>query len=85
MKRLLLSLLAVLALPTTVNAESVWLILKYSGSYATVGRVSTSLEKMEMKDMDQCQAMGNKWTNSEITKRERQYNVGKSFECLFGK
>ena len=85
MKRALLSLLAVIALPTSANAESVWLILKYSGSYATVGRVSTSLEKMEMKDMDQCQAMGNKWTNSEITKRERQYNVGKSFECLFGK
>ena len=85
MKRYLITLLAALALPTAVNAESVWLILKYSGSYATVGRVSTSLEKMEMKDMDQCQAMGNKWTNSEITKRERQYNVGKSFECLYGK
>ena len=85
MRKLLIPLLAALTLPTAVNAESVWLILKYSGSYATVGRVSTSLEKMEMKDMDQCQAMGNKWTNSEITKRERQYNVGKSFECLFGK
>ena len=84
MKRLLI-LPFLLGFTPSINAESVWLILKYSGSYATVGRVSTSLEKIEMEDMDQCQAMGNKWTNSEVTKRERQYNVGKSFECLFGK
>ena len=44
MKSLLLPLIAVLALPTAVNAESYWLILK----------VVNSLEKIEMKSLEQC-------------------------------
>ena len=45
MKRLLLPLLAALALPTAVSAESVWLVL-YMGK--------SGLEKIEMRDLDQC-------------------------------
>ena len=40
MKRLLLSLLAALALPTAVNAESYWLVLK-------VGVSQGALEKLK--------------------------------------
>ena len=52
MKRLLLPLLAALALPTAVNAETVWLVLS---------RKDAGFEKIEMKDMAQCQEMRNYW------------------------
>ena len=48
MKRLLLPLLAALAVPTSVNADSVWLII----------RNGYGLGKIEMKDMDQCKSQG---------------------------
>ena len=51
MKRLLLPLLAALALPTAVNAESYWLIL----------RIVNSLEKIEMESMKQCEKQGSEW------------------------
>ena len=44
MKRLLLPLLAALALPTAVNAESYWLVLIGKGT-------NRILEKIEMKNM----------------------------------
>ena len=51
MKRLLLPLLAALALPTTVNAESYWLVL--------IGRQQgTALEKIEMQNMEKCEEQG---------------------------
>ena len=52
MKLLLLPLLAVLALPTAINAETVWLVLS---------RKSSGFEKIEMKDMKQCQEMRHYW------------------------
>ncbi len=54
MKRLLLPLIAALALPTSVNAESIWLVI--SKSY--------TMEKIEMKDMEQCKEMGNFWSKN---------------------
>ena len=45
MKRLLLALLAALALPNAVNAETIWLLVGYAGG---------GLEKVEMIDMDTC-------------------------------
>ena len=51
MKRLLLPLLAVLALPTAVSAESIWLVITKT----------QAIEKIEMKDMEQCKEMGKAW------------------------
>ena len=52
MKRLLLPLLASLALPTAVNAESYWLILH---SFRGTGK---AFEKIEMESMEQCEEQG---------------------------
>ena len=43
MKRLLFPLLAALALPTAVNAESYWLVLEYEG-----------MNRIEMESLEQC-------------------------------
>ena len=48
MRKLLILLLASLALPTAVNAESYWLIL----------RIVNSLKKIEMESMEQCEKQG---------------------------
>ena len=55
MKSILLSLIAALALPTSVNAESYWLVLRY------VDPVGIALEKIEMESMEQCEEQGKKW------------------------
>lgn len=54
MKRLLLPLLAALALPTAANAESVWLLMYVGGK----------VEKIQMKDLSQCNQQGEKWKSS---------------------
>ena len=77
MKRLLLTLVAALSLPTAVNAESVWLILRYSGSYTDS---PVALEKIEMKDINQCEMQGATWLTS-----KRIGNKPKGYECLIGK
>ena len=51
MKRLLLPLLAALALPTAVNAESYWLLVSQTGG---------GLVKVEMDDMKSCEIESNK-------------------------
>ena len=59
MKRLLLPLIAVLALPTAVNAESVWLLIKSERHYMSTSAFGFSaLEKIEMSDLSQCQNEG---------------------------
>ena len=70
MKRLLLPLLAALALPTAVNAESYWLILRASAMQAV------SLEKIEMESMEQCEEQGKIW--------EKMGGYSK-YLCLIGK
>ena len=52
MRKLLIPLLAAIALPTVVNAETIWLVLS---------RRDAGFEKIEMKDMEQCQEMRNYW------------------------
>ena len=56
MKRLLLPLLAAIALPTAVNAESYWLvlILGMGGNDKPA-----AFEKIEMSSMEDCQKEGN--------------------------
>ena len=54
MRKLLIPLLAVFALPTAVNAESYWLILIEGGK-----KHGKALEKIEMESMEQCEEQGN--------------------------
>ena len=75
MKRLLLPLIAALALPTAVNAESHWLILTFAISGA-------SLEKIEMPSAEVCEEEGRKWENSST---QRQVPRFRSFHCVIGK
>ena len=74
MKRLLLPLLAAIALPTAVNAESYWLVLKVDDDRGI------ALEKIEMKSMEQCEEQGEDWSSS--------FSIGTSnnyYKCFIGK
>ena len=84
MKKFLIPLLAVVALPTAVNAETVWLVLRYGRWLNSVGG-STALEKIEMKDIAQCELMGAKWVASKLNPRETPRFTVLAFECLEGK
>ena len=75
MKRLLLPLLAAIALPTAVNAESYWLILRYGSQHGASDFASSSLEKIEMESMDQCELMGGAWASNKLVKGENKYNT----------
>ena len=57
MKRLILTLIAALALPTSVNAESYWLVL----SYVPQGGVVT----IEMESMESCELTGKEFKTSD--------------------
>ena len=72
MKHLLLPLLAALALPTAVNAESYWLILVLE-EYSGVG----ALEKIEVSSMDECSQQGKRWRES--------YRTLRNYWCIKGK
>ena len=56
MRKLLIPLLAAFALPTTVNAETVWLVLKTTQCKRT--GCGAALEKIEMASMEQCHKNG---------------------------
>ena len=77
MRKLLIPLLAAFALPTAVNAESHWLILKFG-----LNNSGRSLEKIEMKSIAQCEEVGKKlvkrWEIS--SNRSNQY-----YACITGK
>tara|TARA_B100001989_G_scaffold214017_1_gene164152 strand:- start:47 stop:289 length:243 start_codon:yes stop_codon:yes gene_type:complete len=80
MKRLLLPLLAALALPTAVNAESVWLLINFNWDYDQ--GFAVAFEKIEMKDMEQCEEQAAIYMRSNTiygVKRKRGY------VCLKGK
>ena len=74
MKRLLLPLLAALALPTAVNAESYWLILSSMNGY------SGGLEKIEVASMEQCEEQGEEWRDG-----SSRFQRGLDYKCLIGK
>jgi len=78
MKRLQVLLLAALALPTAVNAESYWLII----SLGTKTGANASLEKIEMPSAEACEKEGRKWEESlthGVEARRRR------FHCIKGK
>ena len=72
MKRFLISLLAALSLPSAVNAESHWLIIRAS-SFGD----HNDLEKIEMESAEACQREGERWKD----RSPRHY----SSHCVVGK
>ena len=84
MKKLLISVFALLiATPApAVQAGSVWLIMKeavFTGGW----RFAIDMEKLEMKDMEQCEEQGALFIASERMGRGRGIYSG--FECIEGK
>ena len=73
MQRILFPLIASLALPTAVNAESYWLVM------SAASMKSASLEKIEMASMEQCKEQGEIFKTATYMKRNVQYI------CLKGK
>ena len=74
MKRLLFPLLAALALPTAVNAETTWLIVWHH----------YGLTKIEMLNMEDCKKQGEKWENSGVWGKSESRKKLK-YVCLKGK
>ena len=75
MKRLLLPLLAALALPTAAMAESYWLIVLFN---------EETSQKIEMESLEQCQQQGEAWKNSGIYKKAI-ISRSLKYVCLKGK
>ena len=75
MHRFFIPLLAAIALPTTANAESTWLVLKISGR-----KSAAYLEKIEMESMAQCEEQGKFWRSRDPNRFENL-----DFVCLKGK
>ena len=73
MRKLLIPLLAAIALPTAVNAESYWLILRVDDDDSGV-----ALEKIEMKSLEQCEEQGDDW-------KYGGFGSSKYYKCLIGK
>ena len=78
MKRLLLPLIAALALPAAVNAESVWLLIRMKNSEGGI-----ALEKIQMKDMDQCES--EKQKIAERWDQTSKFDMLRKFACVKGK
>jgi len=81
-KRLILPLIAALALLTSVNAESYWLILVFSDR-GTVG--TGALERIEMESLESCEMEGLKWRKSKFMDREKMKKTSNHFHCVTGK
>ena len=73
MKRLLLPLLAALALPTAVNAETYWLVIRSSYD-------DFAFEKIEMPNLKRCQEQGEIFKNKEF-----KWGGRNDYICLKGK
>ena len=77
MSKLLIPLLAALALPTAVNAESYWLILTY-GDKGFFG----AMEKIEIASLKACEKEGRSWEESTTQGHKKGY---RRFHCIIGK
>ena len=75
MHRFFIPFLVAIALPTTANAESTWLVLKISGR-----KSAAYLEKIEMESMAQCEEQGKFWRTKDPNRFENL-----DFVCLKGK
>jgi len=79
MKRLLLPLLAALALPTAASAETYWLILTYGVRQNHDDR----LEIIEVANASACEIKGREWVESP-TKGKAMSRL-RRFHCVVGK
>ena len=81
MKRLLLPLLAAIALPTAVNAETIWLLISSVGTH--------SMEKIEMESLEKLEETGYLWaskTNDLIKNPQAQaWTLQGRWKCIIGK
>ena len=81
MRKVLFLLTAIIfSAPQAAFAESIWLIVRYSTSKSRAAQ--TALEKIQVKDMNQCEEMGAKWISSQ---RIGTSDSNLVFECLQGK
>ena len=85
MKLLLLPLLTAIALPTAVNSESVYLVVKTTTG--SMMRENGQLMVVPMKTMDGCEEAGQKLVSSErfIKGKFGKITIDISFECLESK
>ncbi|WP_320674933.1 hypothetical protein [Prochlorococcus sp. MIT 1341] len=74
-----LASISIFALPKAVNAESIWLIIRWK--YIGAG----GLEKIEMKNMEQCEKVGQTWRKAEQTNLEKKSKAMFDYQCLEGK
>ncbi len=72
MRKLLIALLAALALPTAVNAESYWLLIYVGSGYAT------DLEKIEMESLEKCKKQGELFLKEKL-------RASNKYMCVIGK
>jgi len=91
MKRLLIPLLAALALPTAVNAgDAVYLLLHKTGDDSTE---QDSFVSIPVKNLEQCKRAGEKWLDMElgnarygfrnrVYKNHEPHRNMKTYECL---
>ena len=85
MRKLLIPLLAALALPTAVSAESVYLVVKTTTG--SMMRENGQLMVVPMKTMDGCEEAGQKLVSSERFIKGKFGKITRdiSFECLESK
>ena len=85
MRKLFIPLLAALALPTAVNAESVYLVVKTTTG--SMMRENGQLMVVPMKTMDGCEEAGYKLVSSERFIKGKFGKITRdiSFECLESK
>ena len=85
MRKLLILLLTAIALPTAVNAESVYLVVKTITG--TLMRGNGQLMVVPMKTMDGCEEAGQRLVSSERFIKGKFGKITRdiSFECLESK
>ena len=85
MSKLLIPLLAALTIPTAVNAESVYLVVKTTTG--SMMRENGQLMVVPMKTMDGCEEAGQKLVSSERFIKGKFGKITRdiSFECLESK
>ena len=86
MRKLFMPLLAAIALPISVNAETVWLILFRAVCSEGCG---VALEKIEMSSMEQCHKNGeiqlSKGLSADRPEKNSKAIRKTTFKCLKGK
>tara|TARA_Y100000817_G_C16472754_1_gene374457 strand:- start:224 stop:475 length:252 start_codon:yes stop_codon:yes gene_type:complete len=82
--KILLIIFALLFFPLlNAKSESVWLLLLYNS--ITSQGASAAFEKIEMKNLDQCEEQGQIYLDSKKIPRKWGNHPFKAYECIIGK